>query len=120
MSMLKVQTKLMTELKQIHMKGENTLTWQGSDDTFCSFKGTKYGHNQVSNSQLKKYEGAYHALHAELPKTTDAFWTILINLFLPFYSDAPNQFTSVFKPICAGWRSHPAKESLWAQKPIKS
>jgi len=37
---------------------------------------------------------------------------MLKNLFLPFYSDAPNQFTSVFKPICAGWRSHPAKELL--------
>ena len=73
MYMLKIQAKLMTELKQIHMKGEKTLTWQGSEDRFCSFKSTKYGHNQMLNSQLKKYEGAYHALRAELPETTDAF-----------------------------------------------
>lgn len=34
---------------------------------------TKHGHNQMPNSQLKIYEDANHALHAELPETTDSF-----------------------------------------------
>ena len=67
---LEVQTKLMTELNQIEVK---TLICQGTDDRLCSVEGTKHGHNQMPNSHLKIYEGAYHCLHDELPETTDAF-----------------------------------------------
>lgn len=68
--MFEVQAKLMTELNQIEVK---TLICQGTDDRVCSVEGAKHGHNQMPNSQLKLYEGAYHALHDELPETTDAF-----------------------------------------------
>ena len=68
--MLEVQNKLMTELNQIQVK---TLICQGTDDRICSVKGSRYGHNQMPNSKLKTYDGAYHCLHDELPETTDAF-----------------------------------------------
>ena len=70
MHMLNVQTKLMTEINQIKVK---TLICQGTDDRLCSFEGSKQAHNQMPNSQMKIYEGAYHCLHDELPETTEAF-----------------------------------------------
>ena len=68
--MLQVQTKLITELNQIKVK---TLICQGTGDRICSVEGSKHGHNQMPNSKLKTYQGAYHCLHDELPETTDAF-----------------------------------------------
>ena len=70
MHMLNVQTKLMTEINQITVK---TLICQGTDDRLCSFEGSKQAHNQMPNSQMKIYNGAYHCLHDELPETTEAF-----------------------------------------------
>ena len=68
--MLEVQKKLMTVLNQIQV---NTLFCHGTDDRICSIEGSRHGHNQMTNSKLKTYDGAYHCLHDELPETTDAF-----------------------------------------------
>ena len=32
------------------------------------FEGSEYAHSQMQNSTLKKYNGAYHCLHDELPE----------------------------------------------------
>jgi len=68
--MMRVQDKLMPELSQIQVP---TLICSGTDDKLTAVSGSEYAHSQIQNSKLKLYQGAYHALHDELPETTEEF-----------------------------------------------
>lgn len=68
--MMAVQDKLMAQMNQIQVK---TLICTGTDDKLTAFSGSEYAHSQFQNSEFKAYQGAYHALHDELPETTEAF-----------------------------------------------
>jgi len=68
--MMSVQDKLMTQMNQIQVR---TLICSGTEDRLTAVSGSEYAHSQIQNSKLKKYNGAYHCLHDELPETTDAF-----------------------------------------------
>ena len=46
----------------------------GTKDEICSPEGCYFADQQIKQSYLYTYEGAYHALPLELPETVDKFW----------------------------------------------
>lgn len=65
--MINTQNDVLSRLDQIKVKA---LIATGTHDILTAESGSRQAHAKMSNSTLKIYQGAYHALHDELDETT--------------------------------------------------
>ena len=73
--MINLQQDVLSRIEQIKRP---SLICTGTDDKITAPSGSYLVHEKIENSILKKYEGAFHSLHAELDETTEQYITDLI------------------------------------------